>query len=399
MVAPAGFSTSTTNFTATTRDAIKKKVIETLRAGLVALPRGAVAPADVLAKVGDNWTLRVSAYPDLLDGAATIGLTEGVPPASTPLAVDTQDFTVQQVGAWTAVTDVASFQSPHDLDAVAPEKLARLAAQTIDGLAMTALRAHAVDSRTQAKLSTSALLTAKMELAERNIQPIPGIGYYALLSPEALLGLEAEASLNGYVDVQAQADAGKLSAGVVSQYRGISFLPSSRVAPIAGSNVTLANPSAAADDIIDTSSAHGFAAGDRVRFTALTGGAGLSTNTDYYVSSTSLAAQTFRVSATPGGALIDFTTDITAGTVVSYDEPVIFLGKDSVAFGDISTMEFFHTSAPDSANPLGQFKTFGFKGILGGTVLNLSETATAGTPDATVPRIWTITVHSGKAAA
>ena len=83
-----------------------------------------------------------------------------------------------------------------------------------------------------------------------------------------------------------------------------------------GPDVTLANPSAAADDIIDTTGAHGFAANDVVRFTALTGGAGLVIDTDYYVVSTSLASTTFRVAATRGGSALGFSTDITAGTVV-----------------------------------------------------------------------------------
>lgn len=83
-----------------------------------------------------------------------------------------------------------------------------------------------------------------------------------------------------------------------------------------GTSVTLAT-SAESDDIIDTATPHGFEAGDRVVFTALTGGAGLETNRDYYVVATSLAAQTFRVSDTPGGSAIGFTSNITAGTVRS----------------------------------------------------------------------------------
>lgn len=70
----------------------------------------------------------------------------------------------------------------------------------------------------------------------------------------------------------------------------------------------------AATDIF-TSTAHGYVAGDRVVFTALTGGAGLSTNRDYYVIAANLAANTFQVSATVGGASVDFTTDVSAGTV------------------------------------------------------------------------------------
>jgi hypothetical protein len=83
-----------------------------------------------------------------------------------------------------------------------------------------------------------------------------------------------------------------------------------------GPDIALANPSAAADDIIDTTGAHGLAANDVVRFTALTGGSGLVTETDYYVVATSLGSTTFRVAATRGGSPLGFSTDITAGTVV-----------------------------------------------------------------------------------
>src|SRR6188472_3185873 len=64
----------------------------------------------------------------------------------------------------------------------------------------------------------------------------------------------------------------------------------------AATMVTLAT-SAASDDIIDTSGSHGYVAGTPVRFKTLTGGTGLTANTTYYVSATSLAATTFRVSA------------------------------------------------------------------------------------------------------
>lgn len=78
--------------------------------------------------------------------------------------------------------------------------------------------------------------------------------------------------------------------------------------------VTLAT-STAASDIVTTVPSHLYADGNRVRFTALTGGAGLSVGVDYYVIATNLAATTFQVSATRGGTSVDFTTDITAGTV------------------------------------------------------------------------------------
>lgn len=89
-----------------------------------------------------------------------------------------------------------------------------------------------------------------------------------------------------------------------------------------GAAVTLAT-SAAADDIIDTTTAHGYAVGDTVSFPSLTGGAGLTARAKYYVIAANLGAQTFQVSATPGGAAVNFTTDITAGTVRKGGSPVL----------------------------------------------------------------------------
>ncbi len=76
----------------------------------------------------------------------------------------------------------------------------------------------------------------------------------------------------------------------------------------------LAATAAAADDIIHAA-AHGYVAGDRVVFTALTGGAGLTTNRDYYVIAANLAANTFQVSTVAGGAAVNLTSDLSAGTV------------------------------------------------------------------------------------
>jgi len=80
--------------------------------------------------------------------------------------------------------------------------------------------------------------------------------------------------------------------------------------------VTLANPSAAADDIIDTVAAHGFTVNQRVRFESKTGGTGITVGTDYFVIAANLAATTLQVSLTLGGAAVDFSTDITAGVLI-----------------------------------------------------------------------------------
>jgi hypothetical protein len=70
----------------------------------------------------------------------------------------------------------------------------------------------------------------------------------------------------------------------------------------------------AGTDII-TATGSAFANGQRVRFTALTGGAGLNTTTNYFVINASGA--TFRLSTTEDGLASLFTTNITAGTLLT----------------------------------------------------------------------------------
>jgi hypothetical protein len=72
--------------------------------------------------------------------------------------------------------------------------------------------------------------------------------------------------------------------------------------------------SLAADDKIDTTASHGLAVNDRVEFPTLTGGTGLSANTPYWVSAVPGATE-FQVSTTRGGSAVNFSTNITAGTL------------------------------------------------------------------------------------
>jgi hypothetical protein len=65
-----------------------------------------------------------------------------------------------------------------------------------------------------------------------------------------------------------------------------------------------------------TKTSHGLVAGDRITFSALTGGTGLVTGTAYYIIATSLTANDFKVSALPGGTAVNFTTNVTASTWV-----------------------------------------------------------------------------------
>jgi len=69
----------------------------------------------------------------------------------------------------------------------------------------------------------------------------------------------------------------------------------------------------AATDVI-SDSGHPFVNGDQLTFTSLTGGTGLVTGTVYFVVN-SVAGTSYQLSATSGGAAINFTTDISAANI------------------------------------------------------------------------------------
>ena len=71
----------------------------------------------------------------------------------------------------------------------------------------------------------------------------------------------------------------------------------------------------AATDVVNVT-AHGFVAGDRVVFTSLTGGTGLTAGQTYFVMASGLTANAFKVAATSGGSAVDITVDYSALTVL-----------------------------------------------------------------------------------
>lgn len=74
----------------------------------------------------------------------------------------------------------------------------------------------------------------------------------------------------------------------------------------------------ASTDVI-TAAAHGFAVGDRILFPTLTGGTGITAATVAYFVKTVPSDNTFTASATVGGATLNFTSDITDGSVRRFE--------------------------------------------------------------------------------
>ena len=93
----------------------------------------------------------------------------------------------------------------------------------------------------------------------------------------------------------------------------------------------------AGTDVI-TATGHNFVTNQAVSFPTLTGGGGLNTFTRYFVRD--VTASTFKVSTTIGGGAVDFTTNITAGTVQSSASLVLLQGN---RYG----LESIQTAIPD----------------------------------------------------
>ena len=90
--------------------------------------------------------------------------------------------------------------------------------------------------------------------------------------------------------------------------------------------VSFAITGVASTDII-TAVGHNFTTNQGVRFTSLTGGSGLSSTINYFIRN--ISGDTFQVSTSSGGSAVNFTTDITAGSIVAHNENVTITNQSS----------------------------------------------------------------------
>lgn len=131
----------------------------------------------------------------------------------------------------------------------------------------------------------------------------------------------------------------------------IAFTPATKTATIAN-----------ATDIW-TSTAHGFAADQKVRLTNA-GGAlptGFLPHTDYFVIAANLAANTFQLSATKGGASVNATTD---GTGTHTVNPVPdYITEETNGTSNIGGRTFDRTQEANAINSLTQIVALASNGV------------------------------------
>lgn len=122
-----------------------------------------------------------------------------------------------------------------------------------------------------------------------------------------------------------------------------------KTTPTTRMGAALALTGANATDIF-TLASHGLAVDDRIRFSSLTGGTGLTADAvDYFVISANLTTNTFQVSTTKGGSAVNFTTDVTAGTV---NKVIRRVEIDSAGVRLLDTDETVIVNIPTNGDPV-----------------------------------------------
>ena len=148
-------------------------------------------------------------------------------------------------------------------------------------------------------------------------------------------------------------------------------------------SVTLPATTSVASTDIFTSTAHGLAAGDVVVFTAVAGGAGIRLGMPYFVIATNLAANTYSISETSGGAIHDHTTNVTSATVLKLVEltggsPAY--ARKTIAFAAAAGGTMDDTTAPTFDVPAGATVDWcGYYSAVTGGTLNAVDDLTAET--------------------
>lgn len=161
-------------------------------------------------------------------------------------------------------------------------------------------------------------------LAQREDPPNKGYAplYYAVptlnpdFMPAGAIALQVKAMARGYdYVIDRDGQGGEDLDAIAIPWQAVFYLRDPRQLSELPVDVTFpatveADATAATTDII-TSSGHGLAVGDRIYFTSLTGGTGLSLNTAYYVRT--VTATTFKVATTNSDATVrDITVAYTA---------------------------------------------------------------------------------------
>lgn len=224
-------STATTNFSTLVTDLVLRRSQEILAAKYVHLGTGAGFNRATIIK-GTNQ-LRFPAVAQL--AAVTTALTEGTAPTAQELTISSDTVSAVQYG-WTAeITDLAMLESPLDMIAIAADRIADQAGNSLDVVIRDIVGAgtNVKYSNGAARSAVSATITGALVkkmfwfLVDSNVPRFGDGTFHAILSPEQAYDLESDTASGGWMDVHKYVGNSQLYTGEIGQYAGVRFMVTS----------------------------------------------------------------------------------------------------------------------------------------------------------------------------
>lgn len=189
--------------------------------------------------------IRYARYPDLTPLGIGDTLTEAGAPAEYDLTITTESFIPKQYGKVLKISDLAQLDSPHDLIAIASERLARAATESMDTIIRDVLKQgtnvrYAAGRASRALVQSGDKLTGleiKQTVAKMKAANIPTFadGFYrAIIHPAVEFDLLTDTSANGFLEASKYTKNLELLNGEIGAYSGVRFMVSPSAATFTG---------------------------------------------------------------------------------------------------------------------------------------------------------------------
>ena len=194
--------------------------------------------------------IRYARYPDLTPLGVADTLTEAGAPAEYDLTITTESFVPKQYGKVLKISDLAQLDSPHDLIAIASERLARAATESMDNIIRDVIAQgtnvmYAGNATTRANvgfdsddnLTGLGIKKAVAKLKAANVPTFADGFYRAIIHPAVEFDLLTDTSANGFLEATKYTKSLDLLNGEIGAYAGVRFMvsPSAKVFTGAGS--------------------------------------------------------------------------------------------------------------------------------------------------------------------
>lgn len=248
----ANIDTAVTNFDKTVTALILRDIADNLRKKPVWMDEGAWIKARL---VDGTNTLRYIGYGEL--STAVQSLSEGTAPTAEALTIAYEEFTCAQAGRLVGISDIALKESPHDLFAVAAERVAFNALMTVDQAVGVVIRdyitspaqilANSRAARANLAQASSDYLTAAMirtavtQLRAANVPTFPDGTYHGIIHPFVAKDIMEETATAGWLDVQKYVSNEMILQGEIGRLHGVRFKESNQATYIGATGASSAH--------------------------------------------------------------------------------------------------------------------------------------------------------------